>query len=146
MRKLRPFIFFVGVVIFSTISNSSASALFGSECNKPKASYTNQITEAKSLRKAAYAVSARDKAAHYAEQTKRAEESFKTCLRNKLLTTSECKALNELAKKPSKMPLFYQGKLTESNLKFDTAYRIVLNNQKCFDPIVVVEAQRYLGK
>ena len=146
MRKLKPFIFLIGLVIFSTISNSPASALFGSECNKPKAAYAKQINQAKSLKKAAYAVSAQDKAAHYSELKLRAEENFKTCIKMKLLTTSECKAIEELAKKPSKSPLFYQEKLTEANLKFDTAYRIVMNNQKCFDPMLVVDAQRYLER
>jgi hypothetical protein len=58
----------------------------------------------------------------------------------------DCKLWSEISMSPSKMPLFYQEKMALANTSFNTAYRIVLNNQKCFEPVLVVTAQRFLGK
>lgn len=133
-------------MILSIISASPANALFGSECKKPKTSYFQQHNQAQELKRAAYAVTPQDKASHYLREKKRAEAGLKICSQNNMFTEKECNAFYELAIKTSKMPLFYQEKMSQANIRFNTAYRIVLNNQKCFDPIVVVEAQRFLGK
>lgn len=132
-------------LLFAMISSSPASALFGSECRKSKDAYSKEIYNAKKLKKAAYAVTPQEKAAHYLRQREQAKASLKTCLENRN-TMKDCKLWSEISMSPSKMPLFYQEKMAQANARFNTAYRIVLNNQKCFDPIIVVDAQRFLGK
>jgi hypothetical protein len=130
-------------LLFAMISSSPASALFGSECRKPKSSFNEQFALSKKLNKAAYDFTAREKAAFYLEQRKKKETSFNNCLAEKLFSRSSCEALTNL---PPESGLVRSDILLKSERALNTAYRIVLNNQKCFDPIIVVDAQRFFGK
>jgi hypothetical protein len=136
----------VSILLFAIISTSPASALFGSECKNPKGTYSEQITKAKKFKALAYAISSEEKAAYYLRLRRLSEESLKTCLKNKRLTATECKAMSEMAVTSPRYRLFNQEDMAQANQAYDTAYRIVLNNKKCFDSIIVVEAQRWLGK
>ena len=108
-------------LLFAMISSSPASALFGSECRKPKSSFKEQLALSKKLKKEGYYISPKDQAAYELERKN-----------TKLLLPPE--------------PPWDYGKLRKSEKAFDTAYRIVLNNPKCFDPVIVVEAQRMFDK
>ncbi len=135
------------VSVIALISSSPANAFFGNECKKPKASYEQQLASAKKLKKDAYNFTPQEKATYYLETRKKAEKSISECLKKKLLTRTECKAVyNLLDRYPGDAGLVHYDILAKSDIAFNTAYRIVLNNQKCFDPVLVVEAQRALGK
>ena len=144
--KIARTLFPISILVVSIVLASPASALFGSECKNPKGAYSQQIAKAKKFKALAYAISPEEKAAYYLKLRKQAEESLKTCLKNKRLTATECKAMSEMAVTSPRYRLFNQEDMAQANQAYDTAYRVVLNNQKCFDSIVVVEAQRWLGK
>lgn len=139
------------VLMFALILNifavQSANALFGSECKKPKASYSSEILAADKYKRLAYNFTAAEKKAFESKLKAAGEKNYKYCLSKKLLTKSECLAMKDiygLFDTSSRMVRTeYETKM---NLSLDTAYRIVLNNQKCFDPTLVVKAQRALGK
>jgi hypothetical protein len=140
MRVSRAIV--VGLLI-SVASSSPASALFGSECKKPKSSFSEQLALSKKLQKGAYDFTPQEKATFYLEQRKKKKRDLSNCLERNLLTTEECNAITNL---PPESGLVRTEILAQSRKALDTAYRIVLNNQKCFDPIIVVEAQRFRGK
>jgi hypothetical protein len=130
-------------LLFAMISSSPASALFGSECRKPKSSFNAHMALSKKLNKDAYKFSPREKAAFYRYQKKMDEQSLNICLEGKSLTREECKAISNL---PPDSGLVHTDILAQSRKALDTAYRIVINNKKCFDPLIVVDAQRFFGK
>jgi len=130
-------------LLFAMISSSPASALFGSECRKPKSSNNEQMALSKKLNKDAYSFSPREKSAFYLYQRKMKERNLNTCLEGKSLTREECKAFINL---PPDGGLVHTDILAKSRNALDTAHRIVINNKKCFDPLIVVDAQRFFGK
>jgi hypothetical protein len=132
-------------LVFTVVFAAPANAIFGNECKKPKASYEQQLALAKKLNKEAYQFTAQEKAANYTEQRKKYQKNLDQCIKQKSLTRTECKAVSDLF---DKYPgdLVHYDILAKSETAFNTAYRIVLNNQKCFDPVLVVKAQRALGK
>ncbi len=130
-------------LLFTIISSSPATALFGLECRKPKATFNDQFAQSKKLKKAAYDFTTAEKAAFYLQQRKKKKIDFSNCLKNKMFTRLNCEAFANL---PPESGLVRSDILLKSQKALDTAYRIVLNNQKCFDPIVVVEAQRFRGE
>jgi hypothetical protein len=135
------------VLILHIIFAQSASALFGSECKKPKASYTQEMKNYEKFKKMAYTFSAADKATYEKQQSISREKDYQNCLKQKLLTSSECKAMKGLSAQLNNSSRLVRPEYEKSmSLSLDTAYRIVLNNQKCFDPTLVVKAQRALGK
>jgi len=109
-------------LLFSIIFAPSATALFGSECRKPKSLFTEQLALSKKLKKEGYYISPKNQAA-YDQKRKN-------------------KKLLDLPPEPPWDTL----KLLKAEKALDTAYRIVLNNKKCFDPLIVVDAQRFFGK
>ena len=109
-------------LLFAVISSSPASALFGSECRKPKSSFKEQLTLSKKLKKEGYYISPKEQAAY--------DQKIKN------------KKLIDLPPEPPWDTL----KLLKAEKSLDAAYRIVMNNQKCFDPLIVVDAQRFFGK
>ena len=133
-------------LVFSVVFAAPANAIFGNECKKPKVSYEQQLAIAKKLNKEAYQFTAQEKATYFLEQKKTSERNLKTCLKDKKMTRIECKELTDLFISHPGTKLVHQDILDKANKTFNTAYRIVLNNQKCFDPVLVVEAQRALGK
>jgi hypothetical protein len=111
------------ILTFFTITSTSPSvALFGLECRAPKSSFTEQLKLWQKLKKEGYYISPKDQAA-YDQKRKN-------------------KKLIDLPPEPP----WDTRKLLRAEKAMDTAYRIVLNNQKCFSPVLVVTAQRYLGK
>ncbi len=135
------------VLILHIMFAQSASALFGSECKKPKASYTQEMNNYSKFKKMAYTFSAAEKSAYDKQQSISREKSYQDCLKQKLLTVSECKAMKGLSAQLNNSSRLVRPEYEKSmTLSLDTAYRIVLNNQKCFDPTLVVKAQRALGK
>jgi hypothetical protein len=107
------------LTLFTITSTSPSVALFGLECRAPKSSFTEQLKLMLKLEKEGYYISPKAQAAY------------------------------ELEKKRSDLPVappYNYLKLRKSEKAMDTAYRIVLNNQKCFSPVLVVTAQRFLGK
>lgn len=142
LTKIATLVVLVITVVFATPAN----ALFGNECKKPKASYEQQLSRAKTLNKSAYQFTPQEKATYFLEQRKTSERNLQTCLKDKKMTRIECKELTDLFASHPGTKLVHQDILDEANKTFNTAYRIVLNNQKCFDPVLVVNAQRALGK
>ena len=134
------------VLVFAVVTSSPANAIFGNECKKPKTSYEQQLTRAKALNKSAYQFTPQEKSTYFLEQRRTSERNLKTCLKDKKMTRIECKELTDLFISHPGTKLVHQDILDEANKTFNTAYRIVLNNQKCFDPVLVVNAQRALGK
>ena len=134
------------VLVFAVVTASPSNAIFGNECKKPKTSYEQQLARAKSLNKSAYQFTQQEKAAYFLEQRKSSERYLKSCLKDKKMTRAECKELTGLFISNPGTQLVHQDILDQANKTFNTAYRIVVNNQKCFDPVLVVEAQRALGK
>lgn len=125
----------------------NANALFGSECKKPKSAYSSEILAADRYKRLAYDFTAAEKRAFNLKLKASSEKNYKDCLSKKFLTKSECLAMKDihgLFDTSSRMVrIEYENKM---KLSLDTAYRIVLNNQKCFEPTLVVKAQRALGK
>ena len=113
----------------------NANALFGSECKKPKASYSSEILAADRYKHLAYDFTATEKRAFNLKLKASSEKNYKDCLAKKFLTKSECLAMKDiygLFDTSSRMVrIEYENKM---KLSLDTAYRIVLNNQKCFEP------------
>lgn len=119
------------------------NALFGSECKKPKSSYEkyqstarmysaqavkNKIANADKLKKDTAACNADFKSFAYA--------------RNKSIVIkkkADCKLLPLFDEY-----LYAQGTVESKNATKDS-YQVVINNQKCFSPELVIEAQRRLG-
>lgn len=132
-------------LVFSVVFSAPANAIFGNECKKPKTSYEQQLALAKKLKKEAYQFTAQEKASNYTEQRKKYEKNLDQCIKQKSLTRAECKAVSDLFDKYSG-DLVHYDILAKSETALNTANRIVLNNQKCFDPVLVVTAQRALGK
>ena len=118
------------------------NALFGSECKKPKASFENyrkdfsrlqtqvatqKTSNKKKLVKAIASCKADFRA--YALATKRTE----------LITSkSDCGVL-VLVDEFLSVPAEFSAQIANQN-----SYQVILNNQKCFSPELVIEAQRAL--
>ena len=129
MKKILAF-----ALIFNIFTLQNANALFGSECKKPKSSYANEIVAYNKFKRLAYDFTSAEKKAYVQQQRASSERNYKDCRAKKLLTKSECKAMKEFYiafNTPSRMVRTeYEKKM---KLSLDTAYRIVVNNQKCFE-------------
>ncbi len=150
----------VGLII-SINSLSPASALFGLECREPKNVVSNLDKEIKS--KEAYILKLQQRHNGYLKlvtlTSAMREEKYKSCRKpvngvsfsheicksyltypsNELQCTVSQTRCNQVAKE-----IYDRG--LKLDLVRDTRSRVILNNQKCFDPIVVAEAQRLSGK
>lgn len=139
--------FLMVVLISNLLFAQNANALFGSECKKPKSSYAKEMNNYFKFQKLAYNFSASEKSAYDKNQVSVREKSYQDCIKRKLLTVRECKAMKELSEQLYTSKNLVRPEYESSmKLSLDTAYRIVLNNQKCFDPSLVAKAQRALGK
>ena len=119
------------------------NALFGSECKKPKVSYENYQSQARmySAQAAKYKINNAEK---LKKDTVACNADFKSFAyaRNKsnvIKKKTDCKWLPLLDEY-----LYSQGTVESKNATKDS-YQVVLNNQKCFSPELVIEAQRKLG-
>ena len=129
-------IIIVSAFILITVAQP-ANAIFGSECRSPKKSYANYLAQAKVL------MAAEDKDSVIRWQA--ATQALKLCKSNpkkygdKRFSTSPCLAY-ELNATKNPIPSYYKA-----NIEVKNANQVILNNQKCFKPEQVVEAQRALG-
>lgn len=128
---------------FVVVFCQPANAFFGSECKKPKASYENyrkdfanlqpQIVTQKTANKERLAkaiASCRADFKSYALATKRTEV---------ITSKSKCEMMplfNEFLSVPAEFAAYLANK---------NSYQVILNNQKCFSPELVIEAQRALN-
>ena len=150
----------VGLIV-SINSLSPASALFGLECRESKNVVSQLDKEIDS--KEAYILKLQQRQDRYLKfvtlTPAMRQEKYKSCRKpvNGIPFSHEiCKGLlthpsnefqctvsqtrcNQVAKE-----IYDQG--LKLDLVRDTRSRVILNNQKCFDPIVVAEAQRLSGK
>jgi hypothetical protein len=130
------------VIIFSIVCAQPASALFGSECRKPKASYENYKKEAQRFKTLSISQELANK-----EKLKKA---IATCNADFKSYAYATKRTNVIKKKSDcgMLPLFNEFLIVpatyESMTASENAYRVVINNQKCFSPELVIEAQRAL--
>ena len=113
-----------------------ANAIFGSECRSPKKSHSNYLAQAKIL------MAAEDKDSVI--RWRAATQALELCRSNpkkygdKRFSSSLCLAYElNATKKP--IPNYYKA-----NFEIQNANQVILNNQKCFKPEQVVEAQRAL--
>ena len=142
MKKFLIILFAINVLLANP-----ASALFGSECKKPKASYQTEIANAAKYKNLAYSFTKAQKVDFFLKLSQQRAKVYKDCTSRKLLTVKECRAMKELQTKLDlNKTLTDVTYLDKMKFSLNTAYRIVLNNQKCFEPVLVVEAQRALGQ
>jgi len=123
-----------------------ANAVFHSECKKPKVSYENYLKQIKELEVKV----SKDKAAKSYELRK----VLNLCKTDfKAFTSSLTKSEKQLIKSRKDCfeasPLFDKYRILVDWPKWQQtikdSYQVILNNQKCFSPELVIEAQRKLG-
>jgi len=148
-------------LFFSLISASPASALFGLECREPKSVVSKLDKDIKS--KEAYVLKLRQRQNGYLKLVTLTpamrEDKYKSCRKpvngvsfsheicksyltypnNELQCVVAQNRCNQVAKE------IYNRDLDLDSVR-DMRNRVVLNNQKCFDPLIVVDAQRFFGK
>jgi hypothetical protein len=140
---------------------SPANALFGSECKEPKkvvkkfdqdiqvevsnllkleqrqSSYLKLVTLTPEMRKEKYKDCMTPKnGISFGHKICRSYLTFPNNEYRCIVSQSKC---NQVATD------IYDQKNSLDSLR-DTRNQVIFNNQKCFDPVLVVEAQRYLGK
>lgn len=122
------------------------NSLFGSECKKPKASYENYL---KQIKKLEVKVS-KDNAAKSYELRKvlnLCKTDFKAF--TSALTKSEKQLIKSKKDCFEASPLFDKYRILKDwpqwRQTIKDSYQVILNNQKCFSPELVIEAQRKLG-
>ena len=136
-------IVFGGVLILITLAQP-ASALFNSECKKPKASYENYKNQANKFAQQANKSRIANKE-KLAKDLAFCKSDFKTFIatRDKFE-----KALIKSKNNCGIMAVFdeylYTPGSAESSIASKNSYQVILNNQKCFSPELVIEAQRTL--
>jgi hypothetical protein len=145
------------VLIFLISSQNSAEALFGSECKKPKstvASLIKQIDSSQKKLNSAYGKQSRIWKTVVLTDAMR-KERYKSCIapsggielgeeicRGMLApypkTVEECSVSNSICTQVANQIYSLTTKIEK--LKNNQA-QVIVNNQKCFDPLVVVQAQ-----
>lgn len=130
-------------IIFTITSAQSASALFGSECRAPKSSYSNYQKQALSYKaqseKAAVQIAEKLKKDLIACKADYKSFAYATNRTNLIKNKSNCGYLPLLDEY-----LYIPGTI-EKNTATKNSYQVVVNNQKCFSPELVIEAQRALN-
>ena len=134
------------VLGFAVVFCQPANALFGSECKKPQSSYENYLKQSKKLE----VKISKDSAAKSYELTKvlnLCKADFKAFTSN--LTKDEKQLMKSKKDCSAISPLFDKYRILVDWPKWqqtiNDSYQVVLNNQKCFSPELVIEAQRKLG-
>jgi hypothetical protein len=136
------------VVCLTTLSLTvmhPANALFNSECKKPKASYEKYQRQIKK-----FSLQANQEAAINKTRLNK-DIAFCTSDYKSFISTRD-KYVKQLIKSKnncSAIALFDEYRITPgaaySYRATKDSYQVVLNNQKCFSPELVIEAQRKLG-
>ena len=129
---------------FAVVFCQPANALFGSECKKPKASYENYQSKAQKFMVQANESKAANKA--------RLNKDLASCRSDfKAFISTRDKFEKSLIKSKNNcgiMAIFDEYIFTpgyaESSIATKNSYQVILNNQKCFSPELVIEAQRAL--
>lgn len=152
MKKLIALVF-----IFLLSGQNSAEALFGSECKKPKSTVSSldrQLISAEKKLNAANLKQSRIWRTVVLTDAMR-KERYKSCMapstgiqfgeeicRGMLApypkTVQECSVSNSVCSEVAN--LIYSLTTKIEKIKNDQA-QVIVNNQKCFDPLVVVRAQ-----
>lgn len=145
------------VLVFLISSQNSAEALFGSECKKPKstvASLEMQINSSQKSLNSAYSKQSRIWRTVVLTDAMR-KERYKSCMspsggielgeeicRGMLApypkTVEECSVSNSICTQVANRIFSLTTRIEQ--LKNNQA-QVIVNNQKCFDPLVVVRAQ-----
>ncbi len=145
MKRLLRLVATTIVVIL--VSINPAEALFGSECKKPKSTYSQYLSSSKALQ----IKEANDKA----NANARTNAEFNRCLKNPKVFLGE-KKLNDRQFYPrtkdgcSMWKIFYGGSVTffegqkTSYEEYKNAMLVVTSYKKCFDPSVYIEAVKWL--
>lgn len=127
------------------VTSQPTYAFFGSECKKPKASYENFQNQAQKLMLQANKSQSANK-----EKLKKDMAFCKSDFKSFIATRDKFeKQLIKSKKNCGLMSIFDEYLFTpgysESIQATKDSYQVVLNNQKCFSPELVIEAQRKLG-
>ena len=129
---------------FAVVFCQPANALFGSECKKPKASYENYQNQAQKFMSQANKSQSANK-----EKLKKDLAFCKSDFKSFIATRDKFeKQLIKSKKNCGIMAIFDEYIFTpgyaESSIATKNSYQVILNNQKCFSPELVIEAQRAL--
>lgn len=140
-QSLRRITLVASLILVATAHPTNA--LFGSECKKPKASYENYQSKARMYS----AQAAKNKIAN-ADKLKRDTAACNADFKSFAFARNKSIVIKKKAD-CIMLPLFdeylyAQGTVESKNATKDS-YQVVLNNQKCFSPELVIEAQRKLG-
>jgi arsenate reductase-like glutaredoxin family protein len=129
---------------FAVVFSQPANALFGSECKKPKASYEKyqKLAEEFSLQ------ASKSKAANKAKLNKdlaSCRSDYKTFISTRdKFEKSLIKSKNNCGIMAIFDEYLHTPGYAESSIATKNSHQVVVNNQKCFSPEVVIEAQRAL--
>lgn len=127
----------LSALLILVVTSQPTYALFGSECRNAKKSHSNYLSKAKVL----MVQEDKDAVIRWRESNQALKkcESNPTKYGDKRFGKFPCLAY-ELAA-PKKPVSVY----TNANIEIKNANQVILNNQKCFKPEQVIEAQRILG-
>ena len=129
---------------FAVVFCQPANALFGSECKKSKASYENYQSQAQK-----FALQANESKAANKEKLRKDIAFCQSDFKSFISTRDKYqKQLIKTKKSCGTMALFDEYLFTpgygEYALATKNSNQVVVNNQKCFSPELVIEAQRAL--
>jgi len=134
-KSLRRITLIASLILVATAQPTYA--LFGSECRNAKKSHSDYLSKAKVL----MAQEDKDAVIRWRESN----QALKKCESNpkkygdKRFGKFPCLAY-ELAAPKKPVPVY-----SKANTEIKNANQVILNNQKCFKPEQVIEAQRILG-
>ena len=127
---------------FVVVFCQPANAFFGSECKKPKASYENYRKEFANLQPQIVTQKTANK-----ERLVKAIASCKADYKSYAFANKRTEVITSKSK-CGMLPLFDEFLSVPAEfaayLANKNSYQVILNNQKCFSPELVIEAQRAL--